>query len=197
MIITIEGIIGIGKSTILEIIRAAGYTVFLEPFEKNPCMKKFYEDMERWWCAVQTFMFQLRYLQFLHMRTHPADKVFCERSCMSDRWTFGEMLIKNVCKHPEEAQLYRSWFSWFEKWEGLMPDVAIIIDIPPEIALERIKRRGREMESGITLKYLQDLRDITLKNMDKLGKKVILLQELSDSPEENANNILRIIEELK
>jgi deoxyadenosine/deoxycytidine kinase len=39
----------------------------------------------------------------------------------------------------------------------LRPDVVVLLDVDIDILLNRIKQRGREMEIGITKKYLEDL----------------------------------------
>ncbi len=86
---------------------------------------------------------------------------------------FGEML-KSVME-PEEWDGYCIFFDLFASKFNLLPDLTIIIDEAPEVCLQRIKERGREMEKGITIEYLSKLRDKYYENRRKLGKEVVWL----------------------
>lgn len=65
MYITIEGTIGVGKTTLTKLIAdRIGYMSFFENVDDNPLLEKFYKNPEKW--AFQNEMFFLvdRYKQF-------------------------------------------------------------------------------------------------------------------------------------
>jgi len=171
MIVSIDGIIGVGKSSILEALKANGESVFLEPFEKNPVLELFYTDIPRYSALVQSVFFPLRV--DMQMSIPFRGLHYIERSCYSDRYTFGQML-QSVMK-PEEWQGYTIFFDLFASKFNLLPDLTLIIDEAPDVCLQRIKERGREMEKGITIEYLSSLRDMYYNNRNKLGKEVVWL----------------------
>lgn len=73
-------------------------------------------------------------------------------------------------------------------WEGLRrPEVAIFLDVPPSVCLERIHRRGRSMEQGLNVVQLEQLRGAYISNLERLAIRVVQLELDGDkSPEEVA-----------
>jgi len=195
-IVSVDGIIGQGKSTVLNIIKNTptpySKIVLLEPFESNLFLPEFYKDPSRWAYSTQCFFFMLRYRQYLYMRSAPEDVAFCERSAMSDKYTFGDMLFDSGYMTEEEYKSYIMWFSWFSTWEGLNPDITVILDGGVEEAMEFIKKRNRPMEKDITAEYQTALREKTINNRNYLGKQVFVRSgaNLPKSPEGRAEVVL-------
>lgn len=180
MIISIDGIIGAGKSTILDLLKRRGKSVFFEPFANNPILPRFYENPERFAAITQAVFFPIR--ADLHLSIPSQGTHFIERSCYSDRFSFGELLRLKM--EPEEWLGYCIFFSLLTRKFNLLPDLTLIIDETPEICLERIRKRGRKMEEGITLSYLRDLRKMYFLNLQKLGKSAYVFgnNDMSDFP---------------
>ncbi len=202
-IISIDGIIGAGKSSVLleleKIDTLFTKAVFLEPFESNPFLPLFYEDQKRWAYTVQSYFFMLRYQQFLHMKTAPVDVVFCERGLLSDRYTFGAMLGESGLMTQEEYDAYKVWFNWFDQWEGLKPDVTFILNESIDQAMANIKKRGRKMEAGITSEYQEALAKKIHDNESYLGKKTWFLSgaNLPNSIEGRVDKILMYVDNMR
>lgn len=56
--IAIEGVIGVGKTTLARLLRPFfDAQVLLEVFEENPFLARFYQDRERYAFQTQTFFF--------------------------------------------------------------------------------------------------------------------------------------------
>tara|TARA_R110002074_G_scaffold339933_1_gene510449 strand:- start:306 stop:626 length:321 start_codon:yes stop_codon:yes gene_type:complete len=55
---------------------------------------------------------------------------------------------------------FQTYVELFQNMSNFLhrPDIIIYLDVEPEVAIERIKQRGRECESGITLEYLIKLK---------------------------------------
>lgn len=174
-VISFEGIIGAGKSTLLEEIRYSfGDEVVIEPFDENPILPLFYENPDQYAALCQMVFFRLRARQLFYVRSCPQPLVFIERSIFSDRYCFGEMLRDAGHIKEGEWKAYTDDFEFWCHYFNLLPDVAVFVDEDVDLALERIKKRDRPMERGITREYLVDLRGKHLKNLHHLGNRTII-----------------------
>lgn len=144
--IVIDGNIGAGKTTQLNLLERSGHGVMREPIDQWP-LELFYSDPKRW-----GFLFQMIILDTLKIRE---DVSIYERCPLSSLKVFWEILEK----HPEEDRAYRSYFDKI----GWSPDVYIYIATPPEKCLERIRARIQEGDSSISLEYLKTLDDKYMK----------------------------------
>ena len=64
MYIAIEGVIGVGKTTLARLLEPAfKANLVLEVFEENPFLSRFYADRERYAFQTQTFFLLSRYHQ--------------------------------------------------------------------------------------------------------------------------------------
>lgn len=189
IILSIEGNIGAGKSTIIEKMKermSSDEVIFVkepvdewEHFRDNTdgenILMKFYADQTRYAFTFQVLAYTTR-LALLRktIRENPAAKVIvCERSLDADRNIFAKMLHDSGKMSDIEFQIYDHFFSEYsEKDEFRISqsppntpqirynlDGVIYIDADPEICSERIKKRSREGESGIPVEYLKSCRD--------------------------------------
>ena len=55
MRLNIAGVVGVGKSSLCNILEDEGYTIFKEPVFDNPLLDKFYYDKERYAFPLQIF----------------------------------------------------------------------------------------------------------------------------------------------
>ena len=195
-IVSIEGNIGAGKSTILKHIAEEGYKVFPEPFEKNPFLPLFYAEPSRYAYHVQMHFLSARRNQFLaaqHSTLDPYETIFVERTIYTDRYVFAYMLHQQGTLSDLD---WRGYLYHFETVKNNKPDLAIILSVKPEDCLERIRERGREMEQTIPVEYLQNFAQIQDINMNFLGN-TVRNNYFPHTPEENAKNIIGIVESIK
>lgn len=167
IVISLDGNIGAGKSTLLEAIRVAmpDVEVVVEPVGEWMTLKNedgksllelFYEDKRRWAytfqnCAILT---RLRSLKNV-LATTKKRVVITERSVLTDRFVFAEMLRKSGDIDSLEWQLYMNWYDTFA---ASLP-IGGIIYLTTNFATSaiRIVKRGREGEEKIPAQYLIDL----------------------------------------
>ena len=169
IIITVDGNIGAGKSTLLESIRneMPDIEVLVEPVaewltlknaEGKSLLELFYEDKRRWAytfqnCAILT---RLRATKKA-METTTKRVIITERSVLTDRFIFAEMLRDSGDIDPMEWQLYMNWFDTFA---SNMPHAGIIyLTTGVGTSAGRIVKRGRHGEDHIPLDYLSALDD--------------------------------------
>ena len=146
MKVVIDGNIGSGKTTQLNLLEIRGYKVRREPLDDWP-LEEFYKDSKRW-----AFYFHMVILQTLRpLKTR--ETVVYERSLLSSRWVFWEVLKKQSIITEGEDETYTKFYdqySWF-------PDLYIFLSKSPELAWEHIQKRHQTGDSGVTLEYWKEL----------------------------------------
>lgn len=146
MKIVIDGNIGSGKTTQLGLLEQKGWTVRREPIDEWP-LEEFYKDPSRW-----AFYFHMVILQTLRpLKT--SKPIIYERSLMSSRWVFWEVLRSKGHVTPGEYAVYEKFydqFSWF-------PDIYIFLSKSADLAWDHIQKRGQAGDKGVTKEYWNEL----------------------------------------
>lgn len=151
MKIVIEGNIGGGKSTVLNMIsQRTRLPIFLEPVDTDwkDGLSLFYNDNARW-----GFAFNLKVLMTYHQWRNNNFKAVYERCPMSSKCVFSQLQYENKLMTKFENDLYQQYYESLA-WE---PEVVIYIRTPPEVCYERMNSRARECESNVPLSYLQQV----------------------------------------
>jgi len=174
LLISVEGNIGAGKSTFLERLQKEwpDVTVIMEPVGTWMSVKDssgkslldyFYEDKQRWSYTFQTCAFLTRMMDteavLASVSSSRSDGkpvvVITERSVLTDRYVFADMLYKDGLMNALEYDLY---CRWFDRYASGIPVGGIIhLETDPSTSLTRIGTRGRGAETGIALEYLEAL----------------------------------------
>jgi deoxyadenosine/deoxycytidine kinase len=166
MIVSVEGNIGAGKSSLLEELEIRGLNTFKEPLDEwKEWLDRFYTDRNRW-----AFSMQMKVLSSFARDRFPTSGVcVIERSCLSCKQVFGQLLYNQGNLGEKEWDLYRK-FCDLVSWS---PDLIIYVDTPPEVCISRIKERSRSGEDTIDVPYLGRL-DFQYGNMLKYYKGDVL-----------------------
>ena len=167
-VISLDGNIGAGKSTLLEKIGTAfpHIKVVPEPVDtwtrlKNKegrnLLELFYEDKRRWAYTFQNaaILSRLKTLKDALSEAGPGQIIVTERSVLTDRFVFAQMLKDKGEIDPLEWDLYEMWYNNFAS--DLPMAGVIYITTGVATSSERIKKRGRGGEEGIPDAYLKDL----------------------------------------
>lgn len=170
IIISIEGNIGVGKSTLINIFSQLlknNCEIIYEPVdlwltitdgEKN-ILQLFYDDKKKW-----AFVFQMiAGLSIIENITKILKKttnkyIFLDRSFLTTKYTFEKMLYDSGDLNEIEHTTYKLLCSHYEN--NIYKDykhIHIYLKCDPEVSFERIKKRNRTEESNITLEYLTEL----------------------------------------
>lgn len=177
IIISVEGNIGAGKSTIMEkmqeLLESKEIVFMREPVDiwekmKDPhdgenILVKFYKDPAMYSFSFQVMAYITRVSLLINtIRENPEAKVIiCERSLDADRNIFAKMLRDEGKMKNIEYQIYNQLFQEYVKnlnSEALSLSGIIYIDATPEICVSRVMKRAREGESQISLDYLKACR---------------------------------------
>jgi deoxyadenosine/deoxycytidine kinase len=151
--IVLAGNIGVGKTSLTERLgaRMGWYTAF-ESVADNPYLADFYNDMRAWSFHLQVFFLGHRAQQYLELAESPQSAIL-DRSIYEDAYIFARALhhLGNLSERD-----YLSYRTVFELVVSRLPppDLLIHLRAPVSVLMERIRRRGRAIESGITLEYL-------------------------------------------
>ena len=87
MIVAVGGLIGTGKSTLVnKLANNNGYTIFEEQVDSNPFLVDYYKDPTRWSFTLQVYYLWERYKQAqeAHMRSLKGETVILDSSLYSD-----------------------------------------------------------------------------------------------------------------
>jgi deoxyadenosine/deoxycytidine kinase len=172
--IVIDGNIGSGKTTQLDLLEKKGWKVQKEPIDQWP-LKQFYENPKKW-----AFQLHLKILQTIQPFVTKEDVVY-ERSILSSKHVFWEILLKKGVVTSEQNEMYCDLYKnheWF-------PDLYIFLRKSPEKCFEHIQKRGQAGDSKVTLEYLKDLDEEYSKMIRTLECRVIFIN--ADQPVEEIN----------
>jgi len=155
LFIGIAGMIGAGKSTLATRLgELLDLPVYYEPVDDNAYLADFYRDTARYAFATQIYLLNRRFQQHQEIIWRGGGGVQ-DRTIYEDA-VFAKMLVKLGLMEERD---YETYLSLFKHMSNFMcrPNVIVYLDVSPERSMDRIRMRDRDVESGITLEYLQAL----------------------------------------
>jgi len=152
-IIVVAGNIGAGKTSLTERLGARlGWQTAFESVADNPYLPDFYADMRAWSFHLQVFFLGHRAQQYLEL-AHSPQSAILDRSIFEDAHIFARALhhLGNI-----DERDYLSYRRVFDLLVSSLPppNLLIYLKAPVSVLFERIRRRGRAIEGGITPEYL-------------------------------------------
>lgn len=213
IIISLDGNIGAGKTTLLSEIRKHIHEVHVvdEPVGQWTSLKNedgknllelFYEDKKRWAYTFQNCAILTRFKNIqdavdnLDYTIKEPQIIITERSILTDKHVFAEMLRDSGDMNMMEWDLYESWFANFSKKYPV--NAIIYLSTGSKTSKERIEIRNRLGEDKIQLDYLDLLDTQHKKWIDGTNLPVLTLStEVGVSAEDNIREIKEFIKKLK
>lgn len=182
-IYSIEGNIGSGKSTIINILKQhfkkyKNVVFLLEPVDEwnkirnendKTILECYYEDKAKYAFSFQMMAYITRINQLKKAIDNGYEYIITERSISTDKNVFTKMLYDNKDIDSINYQIYNRWFD--ELTENIPNIKYIYIKTDPEIAEARVRMRSRKGENNITLEFLEkcnNYHELWLKNMNTL-----------------------------
>lgn len=154
MVIVVGGMIGLGKTSVSEIIaKYLKSEVFYESVEGNPILPLFYNASDKE-IENKRYPFLLQ-LYFLNKRFESIKKAFLHRNNVLDRsiyedWYFAKRNMELGRISPLEMGIYEDLLNnMMDELEYLpkkSPDIFVYLKGSFETVLKRINKRGREYE---------------------------------------------------
>lgn len=213
IIISLDGNIGAGKSTLLAELRKRLHDVHIvdEPVGQWTALKNadgknllelFYEDKKRWSytfqnCAILTRLKNIQdAVENLDTTVKGPQVIITERSVLTDKHVFAEMLRDGGDIDPLEWELYESWFNIFGKKYPVRG--IVYVSTSASTSKDRIKIRNRQGEENIGIDYLDALDNQHKKWIENTNIPVLTLStEVGVSLEKNIEEVKEFIEKLK
>ena len=169
MFIGIAGIIGAGKTTLTRnLADHLGYEAFYEPVKENIYLADFYKDMNRWGAMMQL------YLLFKRFEQHQKVVWGTEKGAVQDRTIYEDTIFAGMLHDADliddrDYDTYMGHFNIMKRFL-LYPDVLVYLKVDPEISMRRIAERGRVVERGITIEYMEKLHNGYEKFVSEMGR---------------------------
>ena len=169
IIITIEGNIGVGKSTFTNIMKNAfsNSIIVSEPVDMwlntktesgENILGLFYKDIKRWGYTFQNLAYVTRMMKIQDAINSDNNIIFLDRSLGTDRNVFEKMLFDDGLLTDIEHKMYEIWYDFYNNYVNKNTNWNYIyLRCTPETAFKRIQKRGRIEEKDITLDYLTKL----------------------------------------
>jgi len=154
MYIAIEGVIGVGKTTLARLLQPAFQAVLLlEVFEENPFLSDFYADRERYAFQTQIFFLLSRY----HQQRKAVGELLSEKENLFSDYTFEkDALFARINLDGDELEMYsRVHDALAEKI--VRPDLILYLRASTEILMQRIAFRDRPYERNMEKDYIHQL----------------------------------------
>jgi len=154
MYVAIEGVIGVGKTTLARLLQPAfDADIILEVFEENPFLSDFYGDRERYAFQTQIFFLLSRYHQ---QRRIVTEMVSTGRNVIADYTFAKDSLFARINLKGDELDMY------FKVHEALAekiqkPDLLVYLQATTDTLMQRIALRDRPYERQMERAYIHAL----------------------------------------
>ncbi len=154
MYIAIEGVIGVGKTTLARLLSPAFEAdLLLEVFEENPFLSDFYADRARYAFQTQIFFLLSRY----HQQRRGVNAILDAGKSLISDYTFAkDSLFARINLRGDELDMY------FRVHEALAekithPDLLVYLRASTDTLMQRITLRDRSYERNMERTYIEDL----------------------------------------
>jgi 2-amino-4-hydroxy-6-hydroxymethyldihydropteridine diphosphokinase len=194
--IAIEGVIGVGKTTLATMLSETfNAKLVLERFADNPFLPKFYEDQEKYAFPLELSFMAERFQQAQNDLISPDlfhDMVVSDYITEKSLIFAGKTLPEDV--FSLYAKLFYIIFAQLPK-----PDLLVYLYAAPEKLKQNIIKRGRDYEQNIKLDYLAELQDGYLEHFKAVQNQKVLIIDVNNldfvSNHKDYRQILNLLQE--
>lgn len=162
IVIQVDGIIGVGKTTFINeflvpLFQNKGLKVQIirEPVDEwTELLPLFYSEPKRYSYLFQTMAFhdRVKISKKIYNENKDVDVFITERGMMSD-----PLFMKTLYDFGDVSDIeMKSYKKWWEMWSELVPftpSLYIYLTANMNKIMSRIKERSRDGESGVTIEY--------------------------------------------
>lgn len=156
MYIAIEGVIGVGKTTLARLLQPAlEANMLLEVFEENPFLSNFYADRALYAFQTQMFFLLSRYRQ----QNQAVPELLSSSSHLLSDYTFSkDSLFARINLKGDELDMYYLLHEALaEKIPA--PDLLVYLRADTRTLMQRIAMRDRPYERSMESNYIQELNE--------------------------------------
>jgi deoxyguanosine kinase len=153
MYISIEGVIGVGKTTLArQLHHAFEAELLLEVFEENPFLADFYSDRNRYAFQTQIFFLLSRY----HQQRAISKLLGPGKNVISDYTFKKDALFASINLVNDELDTYHQVHDALAEKIAL-PDLIVYLRASTDVLMQRIAHRDRPYERDMDTGYIDEL----------------------------------------
>jgi deoxyguanosine kinase len=154
MYIAIEGVIGVGKTTLARLLQPAFEAeVLLEVFEENPFLSDFYSDRARYAFQTQIFFLLSRYRQ----QNNNVPSILAAGKNLIADYTFAkDALFAGINLKGDELDMYHKVHEALGE-KIPKPDLLVYLQATTDTLMQRIAFRDRPYERQMERAYIDEL----------------------------------------
>ena len=154
MYVAIEGVIGVGKTSLARLLQPSfDSNLLLEVFEENPFLSSFYKDRSRYAFQTQMFFLLSRYHQ---QRRSVTDMLSGNKPLISDYTFDKDALFARINLAGDELEMYYKLHQALaEKIPA--PDLVVYLRATTDTLIHRIALRDRSYERSMERDYIHTL----------------------------------------
>jgi deoxyguanosine kinase len=154
MYLAIEGVIGVGKTTLARLLQPSFESVLLlEVFEENPFLSDFYSDRQRYAFQTQIFFLLSRY----HQQRRVVTEVLTKEANLIADYTFEkDALFAGINLSGDELEMYYKVHEALAE-KVVAPDLVVYLRADTEVLMQRIAFRDRPYERNMDGAYIEQL----------------------------------------
>ncbi len=154
MYVAIEGVIGVGKTTLARLLQPAFQAaLLLEVFEENPFLSDFYADRERYAFQTQIFFLLSRY----HQQRKAVGELLSDNESLLSDYTFEkDALFARINLIGDELEMYHRVHEALGE-KIVKPDLILYLRASTDTLIQRIALRDRPYERNMEREYIQEL----------------------------------------
>lgn len=158
MHIAVAGNIGVGKTTLTELLaKNFNWEPHYELVDNNPYLDDFYTDMQRWAFNLQVYFLNSRFNQLKEIQSS-GKNIIQDRTIYEDANIFAPNLHAMGLITSRDFENYATLFDLMSSFVKA-PDLLIYLRASVPTLVRQIQARGRDYESSIRIDYLTRLNE--------------------------------------
>lgn len=150
--IAVEGPIGVGKSTLVNLLAERSDAIKVMEDVKNPFLEDFYDDKSGASFQTQIFFLLNRYQQQLELK----QRDLFQNLVLSDYFFVKDKIFAHITLNDSELRIYKHLYDLLIS-DVMMPDLVIYLQADTDVLMRRIRKRSREMERRISREYINEV----------------------------------------